>query len=89
MPIEKAYQAPNFAATTFHAIKRATVEFGTATARVDVQSFPSEDAFNAGVRPVWSTPVVIDLGDLPSFTAANIEAWLLEHSDPFMGGTIV
>lgn len=94
MPILKQITMPNHSAAEFHYVRRVEVSFLDNKCLVTILSYPNEQAFLAGVGPVWSTiqsiPYAV-LDDGPSIID-TLEKWLIINADGgsnvFVNGTL-
>lgn len=70
MPILKKTTAPNGAPLAFHKARNAEVSFVPPSAMVNVSSWPTQEAHDAGASPLWSWPVPMPLTDLHDIDGA-------------------
>jgi hypothetical protein len=83
MPILKDLSAPNGALATFHKAMQANFDPVAGTVAVNVASWASEDAHNAGAGLLWMWPI-----DMAPAALADLDAALATIA-PFDRGTVV
>lgn len=94
MPILKQMIMPNHSAAEFHYIRRCEISFLDNVCLATILSYPNEQAFLAGVGPVWSTIQSIPLSILDNAISVidTIERWLIVNADngdnKFVNGTL-
>lgn len=84
MPILKATTKPTGGSIAFHKAVSAEVNYAAGTATVQVASWPTAEAHDAGAPLDWIQPVQIPIARLADVDAALVE---LEAS-PFVGGAL-
>lgn len=88
--INKTYITPNGASPQFHLVRNLEIIFASNIATVNINSYSTQELYNSGTPPIWSTLLNIPISVIDHPVLLSLETWIIsDPGSPLYNGTII